>query len=251
MPFHIQNMKMKKQTPGKSFVFLCLILFSGLLFESCTKQMMIDIPNDQPEDNQFTYLALGDSYTIGESVAYPERWPVQLRTYLLNQEVDMQEPRIIAKTGWTTDELKAGIQTADHDPTYDLVSLLIGVNNQYRGRTAEQFRPEFAELLRTSIGFAGGNPTRVFVVSIPDWGATPFANNRDKAKIAKEIDQFNAVCKQEADKAGVRYFDITAISRKAPQDPALIASDGLHPSGKMYAEWVQLIGPEIKKLLKP
>ena len=244
---------MKTYSHTKSLIILAISLLSGLVANSCTKQMMIEIPNDQNEDDDqpFTYLALGDSYTIGESVGYPDRWPIQLRSFLTSQQIDIAEPRIIAKTGWTTGELKTGISAADPDPQYDLVSLLIGVNNQYRGGTAEQFRPEFVDLLQKSIGFAGGNPTRVFVVSIPDWGLTPFAKNRDKAKIAREIDQFNAVCKQESEKAGVRYFDITGISRKAPQDPALIAIDGLHPSGKMYAEWVQLIGPEIIKLLKP
>jgi len=185
------------------------------------------------------YLALGDSYTIGESVAEDERWPNQLA-----RAIGLDKPLIIAKTGWTTDELSAAIDKADPRGPYDLVTLLIGVNNQYRGRDAEQYRREFAALLARAIGFAGGNPSRVVVVSIPDWGVTPFAANRDRAKIGAEIDHFNAINREETLKAKARYVDITPVSRRAATDPSLVAGDGLHPSGKMYAEWVKLITPE-------
>ena len=185
------------------------------------------------------YLALGDSYTIGESVAEDERWPNQLA-----RAIGLDKPLIIAKTGWTTDELSAAIDKADPRGPYDLVTLLIGVNNQYRGRDAEQYRREFAALLARAIGFAGGNPSRVVVVSIPDWGVTPFAANRDRAKIGSEIDHFNAINREETLKAKARYVDITPVSRRAATDPSLVAGDGLHPSGKMYAEWVKLITPE-------
>lgn len=191
------------------------------------------------------YLALGDSYTIGEQVDEADRFPNQLARAL-----KIPLPPIIAKTGWTTDELDVAIDQANVHGPYELVTLLIGVNNQYRGRDAEQYRKEFAALLQRAIGFAGGNPSRVVVVSIPDWGVTPFAASRDRAKIAREIDQFNAINRQETERAKARYVDITPISRKAATDATLVAGDGLHPSGKMYASWVALIEPEARAALK-
>ncbi|HEX7829365.1 MAG TPA: SGNH/GDSL hydrolase family protein [Thermoanaerobaculia bacterium] len=189
------------------------------------------------------YLALGDSYTIGESVAADERFPMQLA-----RDLNLGEPKIIAKTGWTTDELNAAIDAANVTGTYDLVTLLIGVNNQYRGRDVEQYRGEFAALLRRAIGFAGGDAKNVVVVSIPDWGVTPFAEGRDRAKIATEIDRYNAVNREETQRAGARYVDITPVSRG--NDAALVAGDGLHPSGKQYGEWVKLIAPEARAALR-
>jgi lysophospholipase L1-like esterase len=189
------------------------------------------------------YLALGDSYTIGESVAAAERFPVQLA-----RELGLSEPQIIAKTGWTTDELNAAIDAADPRGPYDLVTLLIGVNNQYRGRDAEQYRGEFAALLQRAIGFAGGDTQKVVVVSIPDWGVTPFAEGRDRAKIGAEIDRYNAVNREETARAGARYVDITPVSRGS--DPALVAGDGLHPSGRQYGEWAKLILPEARAALR-
>ena len=182
------------------------------------------------------YLALGDSYTIGESVDPAERFPVQLARTL-----NLGEPQIIARTGWTTDELNAAIDEARPQGPFDLVTLLIGVNNQYRGRSADEYRTQFAALLQRAIGFAGGDPSRVIVVSIPDWGVTPFAEGRDRAQIAREIDRFNAIKREEAARAGAKWVDITPISRR--HDPALVAADGLHPSGRQYAEWVKAIAP--------
>jgi lysophospholipase L1-like esterase len=182
------------------------------------------------------YLALGDSYTIGESVPEAERFPNQLA-----RELGIPAPQIIARTGWTTDELNAAMDAADPQGPFDLVTLLIGVNNQYRGRDAEQYRGEFAALLRRAIGFAGGDPKKVIVVSIPDWGVTPFAEGRDRAKVAREIDQYNAINREEAERAGAKYVDITPISRR--DDAALVAEDKLHPSGKQYSEWVKKIVP--------
>lgn len=199
------------------------------------------------------FLALGDSYTIGESVAEDERWPVQLAARLQEQGIHLAAPEIIAKTGWTTDELAAGIEAAQPEGPYDLVSLLIGVNNQYRGRSPEEYQAQFADLLQQAIAFAGGDPARVIVLSIPDWGVTPFAARLDAAAIAAEIDTFNAINRAEAEKAGVWYVDVTAVSRQATTDPALIAGDGLHPSGKMYAAWVELALPVVmqKVIRKP
>src|SRR5687768_3440100 len=151
------------------------------------------------------YLALGDSYTIGESVPLEGRWPVQLAASLRQDGIAIEEPTIIAKTGWTTDELSAAIDDAKLEPPYDLVSLLIGVNNQYRGRAAKEYRGEFDALLTRAIGFAGGDARKVFVLSIPDWGTTPFAisSGRDREQIARELDEYNAVAKAVCEKRGV------------------------------------------------
>lgn len=191
-----------------------------------------------PSNQTFRYLALGDSYTIGESVAEEERWPNQL-VALVNssKEIDVT---IIARTGWTTSELWQGIQAANPQGTYDMVSLLIGVNNQYRGYDINEYREEFRFLLEKSIEYAGGNPEHVIVLSIPDWGVTPFAWGKDTTQIAADIDAYNAINLEESQKAGVHYVDVTPVSREAVNDPTLIAGDGLHPSGKMYAEWAKL-----------
>jgi lysophospholipase L1-like esterase len=190
------------------------------------------------------YLALGDSYTIGESVSASERWPVQLAAALREQGVPVTEPLIIAQTGWTTDELLAAIHREDPSGTFDLVSLLIGVNNQYRRRDVEEYGTQLRTLLRQAIAFAGGEANRVLVLSIPDWGVTPFAAGRDRSQIADEINRFNAVIREETQRVGARYLDVTPISRQAATERTLIAEDGLHPSGKMYEAWVRLVLPE-------
>lgn len=197
----------------------------------------------------FRYLALGDSYTIGESVSEGERWPNQLAK-LLEAEGIQTEVTIIARTGWTTDELWQGIQAREIRPPYNLVSLLIGVNNQYRGLDINEYREQFVFLLHKSIEYAGGEPRRVIILSIPDWGVTPFASGRDSNKIAKEIDEFNQVNREESEKADVHYMDITPGSRDAVTEPALIARDGLHPSGKMYAMWAEKVLPVAREILK-
>lgn len=195
------------------------------------------------------YLALGDSYTIGESVPESERFPNQLGS-LLTSEGHPTEVTIIAKTGWTTSELWDGIQKVSIQPPYDLVSLLIGVNNQYRGYDSNEYREEFSFLLGKSIEYAGGDVNRVFVFSIPDWGVTPFATGQNATRISDEIDLFNSINREEAEKAGAHYVDITPISREALNDKSLIARDGLHPSGSMYAAWVKLALPDALKVLK-
>jgi lysophospholipase L1-like esterase len=199
-------------------------------------------------ENKFNYLALGDSYTIGESVPDTGRFPAQLVSSLTKNNIYFNSPEIIATTGWTTDELADAIRKKQSSllPKYDLVSLLIGVNNQYRGRDAEEYRTQFKDLLRTAIVFAGGEKSKVFVVSIPDWGVTPFAEGRDRKKISEEIDLYNKINKEETLKEGIAYIDITPESRTAANDKSLIASDGLHPSEKMYKEWVDLILPGLK-----
>ena len=185
------------------------------------------------------YLALGDSYTIGESVAESERWPNQLAAMLLAEKNMQTDVDIIARTGWTTSELWQGIQANPPQRTYDLVSLLIGVNNQYRGYSVDEYREEFRFLLNKSIEYAGGDANRVIVFSIPDWGVTPFAADRHVDVISKEIGIFNTVNREEIESAGAHYVDITPISRQALDDLSLSASDGLHPSGKMYTLWAE------------
>jgi lysophospholipase L1-like esterase len=183
-----------------------------------------------------TYLALGDSYTIGEGVAPAERWPAQLATRLRGEGVPLGEPEILATTGWTTDELAAAMDGGAFTPPYDLVSLLIGVNNQYRGRDAEAYRHEFNALLARAIALAGERPARVLVLSIPDWGVTAFAQSdrRDGTRIGAELDDFDAVARDEARRAGAAWIDITGLSR---QHPDWLVADGLHPDGRQYALW--------------
>ncbi len=188
------------------------------------------------------YLALGDSYTIGEGVLESERWPNQLAQKLTSAGMNT-DVTIIARTGWTVNDLWQGIQVNPPEGTYDLVTLLIGVNDQYRGHPAVGYRDDFRFLLNIAIEFAGGDPDRVIVLSIPDWGLTPFAAGRDTRAIAEEIDEFNSINREEAEKAGVHYVDITPISRTVTADSDLIAVDGLHPSGRMYSEWVELSFP--------
>ena len=194
-----------------------------------------------------SYLALGDSYTIGEAVEQLESFPYQLVEFLKAKAIHFENPKVIAKTGWTTDELRHAIQQEQINETFDLVTLLVGVNNQYRGYSQETYRKEFTELLATAISFAGGDKNKVYVVSIPDWGVTEFAKNsgRDLKTISKEIDAFNEINRQETEASKVTYVDVTPISRQAVKKPNLIAADGLHPSGKMYTEWTKLIAEKI------
>lgn len=194
------------------------------------------------------YLALGDSYTIGEAVEEKDQWPVQLSKRLMLDSILVDNLEIIAKTGWTTDELMEGIKNASLAPSYDLVSLLIGVNNQYRAYPIDQYRKEFNVLLDEAIRFAGGNQERVFVVSIPDYGVTPFAMNRnlDTEKIYEELQEYNRIADSIASLREVAFINITPGSRRANEDPSLIATDGLHPSGKMYEQWVEEIYPVVR-----
>ncbi len=199
-----------------------------------------------------TYLAIGDSYTIGEAVPLSGNFPHQLSKLLKVKGLDVGTPKIIAKTGWTTSELQQGIKTAAINQKFDLVTLLIGVNNQYRGESKTIYRKEFKDLLETAIAFAGGHKAHVFVVSIPDWGATPYGqqSGRDISAIAADIDAFNAINKEETLAHGISYTDITAASRLAASDESLVASDGLHPSEKMYLDWAVQLEPKVIKGLK-
>ena len=195
------------------------------------------------------FLALGDSYTIGESVPAEDRWPNQLAKLLADEGIQT-DVTIIARTGWTVDELWQGIRANPPEGRYDLVTLLIGVNDQYRGYPATGYREDFRFILDKTIEYAGGNPDKVIVLSIPDWGVTSFARGRNSGQIAADIDTFNAVNREESEKAKVDYVDVTPVSREAANNPSLIASDGLHPSGKMYAEWARLVLPNALEILR-
>ncbi|WP_148230687.1 SGNH/GDSL hydrolase family protein [Chitinophaga pinensis] len=207
-------------------------------------------PSQDTSINQFTYLALGDSYTIGESVPENERFPNQTARLLAADGIALAPPRIIAKTGWTTDELEAAIAEANVTDTFNIVTLLIGVNNQYRGRSVSEYKTEFTRLLKQAIHFAADHSDRVVVLSIPDWGAVPFAEGRDRQQIAADIDAFNAVNKSVSRKFKVHYLDITADTRKAPQDPGLVASDGLHYSPEGMAVWAGKLAGIMRTILQ-
>lgn len=199
------------------------------------------------------YLALGDSYTIGESVAEKLAWPNQLTKVLQDEfKLKFDHTKIVAKTGWTTAELLAAIKETQLLEEYDLVSLSIGVNNQYRGQDFEIYEREFLELLDVATEFAGGCPSKVFVVSIPDYGVTPFAEQKkkDSKKIAKELDQYNAYAKKHSVERGAEWFDITGISRDVSSKPGMLAEDELHPSEKMYSLWVNSFAKNVSQIVK-
>jgi lysophospholipase L1-like esterase len=211
--------------------------------------MLFGLFSFSSKSQPLTYLALGDSYTIGESVAEADRWPNQLAHVLSDKfAIRLAPPRIIATTGWRTDNLADAVAKADLKNEYDLVSLLIGVNNQYQGKSPQQYEQEFESLLLTAIRLAKGKKDRVFVVSIPDYGFTPFGKST-QASITAALDRFNAINKRISARHGVAWYDITDISRHGLNDPSLVAEDGLHPSGKMYAQWVARISAHVAKQL--
>ncbi len=194
----------------------------------------------------YSYLALGDSYTIGELVPSNENFPHQLVEMLKHDGVKVSEPIIIATTGWTTDELAAAIMERAISGTFSIVTLLIGVNNQYRGRSAENYTAEFESLLNQAIAFAGGHTNRVFVLSIPDWGATPFAEGKDRKQIAHEIDVYNGINQKMTAHYKCHYLDITDSTRINAGNPAYLVSDALHPSGKEYKVWAERLSKQVK-----
>ena len=203
--------------------------------------------NNTSEEKKHSFLALGDSYTIGEAVPENECWPMQLVEMLNAARKLFSKPQIIATTGWTSDELIAAIKTENPIGPFDLVSLLIGVNNQYRGYSKEVYTNEFEGLLSQAIDFAGKITNHVVVVSIPDWGATPFAKDRNREEIAKEIDEYNTINREVSLLKGVHYVDITPGSRLSLSDYSLVTTDELHPSGKEYGKWTE----EIYKIVAP
>lgn len=232
-----------------SFVQLC-----------CTKKTNTPIirPSPQPvapipvpvSDSSKTYLALGDSYTIGASVDASQRFPVQTKEWLVSNGIKMNAPKIIATSGWTTLNLESAINFQNPVGPYDAVSLLIGVNDQYQRHNSNGYRDKFTTLLRKAIQLTGDKPSHVFVLSIPDYSVTPFAMYRDVATIRKEIDEFNAINKEITLQYNCVYLDITSSTREAATDPSLLAGDGLHPSGKEYKKWAERLGPLMKAVLQ-
>ena len=204
-----------------------------------------------PEPISRTYLALGDSYSIGEGVEDAARWPMQLARALREGGFAIADPRIVARTGWTTDELSAAMDAAEPLGQWNVVSLLIGVNDQYRGHAVDDYRTHFTRLLQRAITLANGNPQRVFALSIPDWGVTPFARAelRSPGRIAEELDAYNAAARDICMAHAVAFVDITAASRELGAQPAMLVADGLHPSAAMYAELTRLVLPVVRELL--
>lgn len=235
----------------RKLVFLPIFFTVLQLIAGCTKQSNSVYPPMPVNDTLYkSYLALGDSYTIGQSVAFADRFPAQTISILSDSDLRFSAPEYIAATGWTTRNLLNAINSNPPSrSTYDFVSLLIGVNNQYQGRSQAEYRTEFTELLDIAIRYAGNKPSRVTVLSIPDWGATPFANGLDTVTIRMQIDAFNAINKEITLARGVKYIDITPSTRMARTDPSLVAGDGLHPSGKEYKKWAMLLAAFMKTVL--
>ncbi len=195
------------------------------------------------------YIALGDSYTIGQSVQETQRFPAQTVQLLRNENINVRDPQYIATSGWTTANLISAINMENPAKDFDIVTLLIGVNDQYQRRDTTGYRTLFIEVLNKAVDFAGGRKAHVFVLSIPDYSVTPFVGEDDKARVSMQIDQFNAINKEVTLQNRISYIDITPSTRQAVSDPSLIANDGLHPSGKEYAVWARMLAPLIKKVL--
>jgi lysophospholipase L1-like esterase len=219
------------------------------LTHSCINNIA-DMNDTTPGKKIYTWLALGDSYSIGESVNEGERFPAQTISLLKRDYRNFSQPKYIATTGWTTIDLLNAIEKENLQQQFDVVSLLIGVNDQYQHLDTAGYRKRFTECLQKAIALAGNKTEHVFVLSIPDYSVTPFAKDSDTAQIKKEIDAFNAINKEITLSYKISYTDITSLTREAKTDTSLIAMDGLHPSGKEYAKWVELLAPEIEKILK-
>jgi lysophospholipase L1-like esterase len=224
-------------------------IFFAVFTSSCMKNQEKETPSVSTLKTGYRYLALGDSYTYGESVPENERFPNQLVDSLAKQNIKITSLRNIARTGWRTDDLQAGITAAGiADSTFDMVSLLIGVNNQYQNRSIDVYKTEFTQLLNQAVKLAGGQKNRVVVVSIPDYAYTTFGGGR--ASISTEIDKFNAVNEQISKEIGIAYVNITPISREGIKEPSLVATDGLHPSGKQYGRWVSAMMPTVLRFFR-
>jgi lysophospholipase L1-like esterase len=235
-------------------MFLCFFALTACSLNSAepitnSSNMVSTNPNNINTNlPQRKFLALGDSYTIGQSVDEKDRWSVQLID-LLKNDFSFTKHDIIARTGWTTEELTEAIEKQNVTEQYDMVSLLIGVNNQYRGQSGEKYRTEFRNLLNISIKFAKNQPKRVFVLSIPDWGKSPFGKGSNTKQIEDEINAFNSVTKAECKQMGIVFIDITELSRNNI-DAEFFASDKLHYSGKMHLLWAKEALKTAKEILK-
>ena len=223
-----------------------IIMLLLLLSCSTTDESGLAVEQSEQTPNlksDFSYLALGDSYTVGESVAHEDSFPIQLTNRLEEQLNKTLDPTIIATTGWRTDDLLNAIDASDTNEPYDIVNLLIGVNNQYQKRSFSQYENEFPKLLEQAIDLAGNDTNRVFVISIPDYAYTPFAINSDRDKISREIDRYNSFAKMKTEEQNVVFIGITDITRQGLDEPELVATDGLHPSGLAYEKFVDRILP--------
>lgn len=248
---------MKRHITRYSFI-LCSCLFALLVLTQCKKEtakgnVIINPPNNTGNDTTYiqqTYLALGDSYTIGQSVTQADRFPAQTTTLLKSSGIKMADPKYIATSGWRTDDLYAAIMNQQPTGSFDVVSLLIGVNDQYQRRDTTGYRDRFRQLLLRSISLAGNKRNHVFVLSIPDYSVTPFAANADTAFIRMQIDQFNQINREVTILESCQYLDITLSTREAAFDLSLIASDGLHPSGKEYGKWAGWLAPMMRSVLR-
>jgi len=229
--------------------FIQFLLLSVVTLYGCgTGSKMQEHSNYNSE--KISYLALGDSYTIGESVAATQLWPVQLVSKLKEEGVGVKPPRIIARTGWRTDELLGAMNAQLSSEKYDLISVLIGVNNQYQGKNIRIFKNELKEILNKAILHSKTGKENVFLVSIPDYGVTPFGLNSGKEGISQEIIQYNLASKEIAEEMDIAFYNITDISLEAETNTDLVAKDGLHPSGEMYRRWVERISPKVMELIK-
>ncbi len=223
-----------------------------LLFFGCTKKSVDPIISPETPEvpdvrGNISYLALGDSYTIGQSVVPGEKFPNQLAARLTENGDTVKSVKFVARTGWTTTDLLNGIATtSDFDSTYSFVTLLIGVNNEFRGQTTETFEEEFPILLDKAIEFAGGKKEHVFVLSIPDYAFTPAYSGRSQT--TDRINAFNEIKQRKTEEKGVAFFNITPISREGLNDPDLISEDNLHPSGKQYRLWVNNLYPSVRQI---
>lgn len=208
------------------------------------------ITTPDPQGKTLHYLALGDSYTIGQSVSEADRFPFRTTALLRAQNIAIADPEYIATTGWTTEDLLTAIQKKEPLGTYDVVTLLIGVNDQYQQLDTAGYRHRFRQLLDKAIALAGNRINRVFVLSIPDYSATPFVVAESKARVHSQIDGFNAINKEITLTRNVAYIDITPLTREVAMDKTLLASDGLHYSGKEHKKWAELLAPVIAKNLQ-
>lgn len=227
------------------YLFASILCFSTS-FIGCTSETK---PKETPNSEHIRYLALGDSYTIGTGIEEENNYPNQLSDSLSTKGLTIDTTQIIAVNGWTTTDLKDGIEATNPDSSFDMVSLLIGVNNQYQGLELELYRTEFRELLEQAVTFAGNDTARVWVISIPNYGVTPFAESRNPVIIRQEIQVYNGIAKEIASEYGIPFVDITPISELAADDTSLLASDELHPSAQMYAMWVEEMLPTVTQIL--
>lgn len=234
----------------KLSVYLLPLLISLLSCQSQKVQSTQAKPIESQEELKINYLALGDSYTIGEGVKVSERYPNQLASYLSKRDIIVEEPKIIAKTGWRCDELISAFKKAELNQKYDLVSLLIGVNNQYQNKAIKEFKADLETLIKLAVDQSKYGEQGVVLISIPDYGVTPFAKEKQPKKISVEIDQYNQICKEMASTFKLDFYYITDISRNASVDPTLLAEDQLHPSAKMYQLWVEDFGTQIERKIR-